>query len=160
MRYLIFTLLLSLLGCKPYNKPESNPIADDSIVADLSQSDVERKSALTYEYENDTLIQTITIRLISEKELSFTLISKNKQKDKSSLINGIARLDGTDPEIDEDEEGNAYPSQQYIFERDCWLSIKIDMELKDKIRVVEASCENHRDVSCPFNSVGILRKKE
>ncbi len=112
----------------------------------------------SFVYENDTLLQKLDIKSFSAESIEFSLTSTNKSKNKTVNIEGVAKAkSSSDPEIDEDEEGNAYPAQVYIFEKDCWLSFRIDMESKDKVRIVEADCDKFHNANCPFASVSTLR---
>lgn len=109
-------------------------------------------------YDNDTISQKVEISYLSGDRIAFKLTSCNKNQNKKSSIEGVALSRNTDPEIDEDEDGNAYPAQQYFFEKGCWLSFRIDMEQRDKLRVIERDCGDHRDKNCPFHSLTVLKK--
>lgn len=147
---LLVLILFVLLGCENPGKTEPNIVVVDK----------EPDSTVTYLFENDTLMQRAELKSISDTTVHFVLTSKNKRNGKLAVIEGLANsVADADPEIDEDEEGNAYPAQEYIFEKGCWLSIRVDMEEMDKLRVIEASCEKVHDKSCPFGSLGILRRK-
>jgi hypothetical protein len=165
MRYLIIIFLFSIVGCGNQHKMGHDNVVSDSII-EIVNSDylLENQyvdgsdSVVIYTYENDTLFQKVELKFISEKSISFVLTSKNKQRNKLSKIEGLAKSKvDLDPEIDEDEEGNAYPAEQYFFEKSCELLIRVDIEQKNKLRVIEANCENQHDSVCPFTSVGILR---
>lgn len=114
----------------------------------------------TYVFSNDTLIQKVTLEYLSDNKIRFVLLSKNNIRELSDSVKGIATSKSSeDPEIDEDEEGNAYPAQEYIFDGDYWLSIRIDMEKKDKLRIIvgENYPSKHKEY-CPLGSIGILHK--
>jgi hypothetical protein len=123
-----------------------------------SKVPIENES-LVYKLENDTILQILEIKLITNQQVNFALSSTNKPKQKTFKIEGIARSKGTaDPEIDEDEEGNAYPAISYLFENDCWLALRIDMQSKERVQINEAECEDLHDQCCPFGSMGILKR--
>lgn len=111
-----------------------------------------------YVFENDTIKQTVELSLCNEKEIVFKLISQNKQRKQVSKIEGIAKNKGGDIELDEDAEGNAYPVNEYIYEKECWLAFRIDRDTKTKMRINEADCNLH-NLYCPFASVDLLVKR-
>jgi hypothetical protein len=168
MRNLLIIFLFSFLSCGNPNNINFNNTSENysreeeinnSISSNSVQSPLEIDSVLNYVYENDTLIQKIEIQYLSKEKISFLLTSENKQNKKIFKIQGTAlSIADSDPEIDEDEEGSAYPAQQYIYENECWLSIRIDLEEFNRIRIIEGNCEKLHHKSCPFESVGILRK--
>ncbi|KAF0128603.1 MAG: hypothetical protein FD155_3161 [Bacteroidetes bacterium] len=123
------------------------------------ETNIEKNSINTvYVFENDTIKQTVELSLCNEKEIAFKLISQNKQRKQESKIEGIAKIKGGDIELDEDAEGNAYPVNEYIYEKDCWLAFRIDKDTKTKIRINEADCNLH-NLYCPFASVDLLVKQ-
>jgi len=112
-----------------------------------------------YVFENDTIKQTVELSLFNEKEIVFKLISQNKLRKQESKIEGIAKIKGGDIELDVDAEGNAYPVNEYIYEKDCcWLAFRIDKDTKTKMRIIAADCNFH-NLCCPFASVGLLVKQ-
>jgi hypothetical protein len=118
------------------------------------------KSSITavYVFENDTIKQTVELSFCNEKDIVFKLISQNKLRKQEAKIEGIAKIKGGDIEIDEDVEGNAYPVNEYIYEKDCWIAFRIDKDSKTKIRINEADC-NFRNLYCPYASVDLLVKQ-
>jgi|WetSurSiteA1Bulk_404760.scaffolds.fasta_scaffold21758_2 hypothetical protein len=123
------------------------------------ETNIEKNSINTvYIFENDTIRQTVELSLCNEKEIAFKLISQNKQRKQESKIEGIAKNKGGDIELDEDAEGNAYPVNEYIYEKECWLAFRIDRDTKTKMRINEADCDLH-NLYCPFASVDFLVKR-
>jgi hypothetical protein len=123
------------------------------------KTNIEKNSINTvYVFENDTLKQIIELSLYNEKEIAFKLISQNKQRKQEAKIEGVAKIKGGDVEIDEDAEGNAYPVNEYIYEKDCWLAFRIDKDTKTKMRINESDCNLHNQY-CPFSSVDLLIKQ-
>ena len=47
---------------------------------------------------------------------------------------------------------------EYIYSKDCWLSIRLDIDTKTKISIKDADC-NIYNLNCPYNSVDILIKQ-
>lgn len=115
---------------------------------------------LVYFFESDTLKQNVEVKTLSDSTIRFLLISENKINGKIAKIQGVAKsMTHVDPEIDDDEEGNAYPAKEFIYNDKCILHIRIDMLQKDKLIVKEGGCAMLHDSSCPFKSLGILRKR-
>jgi hypothetical protein len=131
----------------------------DSFRSEIIMTELQPKDS-TYSFENDTLLQKIEIVYISNNEIRFKILSKNAKRNLVSTIEGIAkRGENTDLEIDEDEDGISYPSVEYVYEEGCRLSIRIEMERKEKVRIIEFQCERMHSKSCPFTSIGLLKKK-
>ena len=118
------------------------------------------ESQSIYIFSNDTLTQKVTLEYLSDNKIRFVFISKNNIRELTDSVKGIAASKSSvDPEIDEDEEGNAYPTQEYILAGKYWLSIRIDMESKDKLRVIIGDNYPMKDKKfCPLNSIGILHR--
>jgi len=113
---------------------------------------------IVYIYENDTLKQTVKLTFINEEKIDFLFVSENKIKKQKESIQGIAKNNDGDIEIDEDDEGNAYPVNEYIYSGNCWLAIRINMEDESTIRIKVADCKRHNP-NCPFYSVGLLLRQ-
>lgn len=110
-------------------------------------------------FENDTLRQTVALKTITEKTVAFKLTSSNKLKNKTIHMKGTAQLKEGDLEIDEDEEGNGYPVDEYVYNQDsCFLALRLDAESKDKMTIKTGDCVK-KTPDCPLSSLGILIKK-
>ena len=159
MKNIFIILLLFLISCN--NNGCAISINSNILPVNESLSDIENKKSkvLLFLFENDTISQKLEIVTMTDSVIDFVLTSHNKLKNVTSKIEGKASSDPKlDPEIDEDEEGNAYPSQQYIYKNECLLYIRIDLQLKDKIKIAEVNCEKKRTIYTPFNSVGIIKR--
>lgn len=108
-----------------------------------------------YVFENDTLQQYLELSWLNEKTISFKLVSKNMKRKQESKIEGVAKLKNGDIEIDEDAEGNAFPVNEYIFEKNCWLAFRLDKNTQTKVSILEADCMVN-NIFCPFASIDYL----
>ncbi|MCT4602054.1 MAG: hypothetical protein N4A59_03985 [Marinifilum sp.] len=110
--------------------------------------------------ESNSLLQVLGVKFKTEDELEFTLIVFNKSKNKRSELSGVARMNEGDMEFDEDENGESYPVNEYFYKKDCWLSIRIDADNQNKLRIISADCEKYESKETPFTSDQILIKKD
>lgn len=118
-----------------------------------------KEDSLLYQYRNDTLTQTLTVKYLNENKIYFSLESINKDHSKTGNIRGYAVMPNgsQDTEEDQDENGVAYPSSEYVYhDKDCWLHIRIDADSKNKIQINKVKCISMSKYS-PFYSVGILK---
>jgi hypothetical protein len=120
-------------------------------------------SKCIYIFENDTIIQTVNVNFINENEINFNYTVENKFKKQKSIIQGIAKnrnkTSENGVEIDEDEEGNSYPVNEYIYDNNCRLYFRIDMDTQFRMQIREADCL-HSNSLCSFESSGILIKQD
>jgi hypothetical protein len=118
---------------------------------------------LNYKFINDTLCQTLTLKFSNSDSLvHFNLVSKNLKQNISNSISGIAvnNYPNQNPEIDEDKNGIAYPSSEYVHsEKDCYLAIRVSNNRKDMVQIKTGDCEKMDNHKCPFNTIGILEKQ-
>lgn len=172
MHKTVFWLLLITTGCnntstdKKINEKNSKTDTMQTYSTSLADIAIERdkldtiQSAL-YTFKNDTLSQTLEVKYISKKEIGFKLITVNKAKNKTSTLIGAAAKgkSNQDSEMDEDDEGNAYTVTEYHYTKnDCSLSIRIDIDTKNRAKIIEYRCNNLHDIYSPFTSVGVLKK--
>jgi hypothetical protein len=130
-----------------------------------SDSGGRRKSKTkTYQFRNDTLVQTIVVKWQSANRIGFQYSVKNTRRHKTIKITGIANNPHPemDPEIDEDEPSDlVYPSTRYIFEQNgCYLAIQIELNKKDRVVVTSGECPRYLNQWCPLNSQGVLKIKK
>lgn len=147
-------LIIFLIGCNSdliKNEPKTEKI--------IQEKSVRKKSSRIYCIENDTLIQQIIISDREKSNIQFEYSIRNKKNDYKVKFSGIANNKNlnSDPEIDEDENGYAYPSIQYEYQnKDCLIVIRREMLKKDKIQIYANGCEVNQRI-CPIESIGILR---
>lgn len=134
-----------------YSKPCLNGIKPNKVLVENDSS-----SYMKFKYEDSTLTQIIKIKYIDKHKIMFILKSKNESE--LSKISGVAVSKSGDYEIDEDDKGYAYPAVQYIYNKDCWLSIRIDAKTRERLQINEGNCKHQREKSTPFGSKGILHK--
>jgi hypothetical protein len=155
IRYLIIILLLlTAFSCK---KQEDNRRSNTDNTKQKQDSTYNEK---IYLYEDNEFVQRIKVKKINDKSISFVLISKNKIKKLSNTISGVAKLNEGSGENDNDEEGNAYFVNEYMYDTDnCWLAFRIDVDTKSLMRIKEADCDKLRNPDCPFASIATLKLK-
>lgn len=154
MKTMRFILYLFICVSCTSQTPQNNISPKKEVKTNIAKNSV----TTVYVYENDTIRQTVELSFCNDKEIAFKLISQNKQKKQDAKIEGIAKTKDGDVEIDEDAEGNAYPVNEYIYEKDCWLAFRMDKDTKTKMRINEANCKLHNKF-CPFASVDLLIKQ-
>ncbi len=170
MRKIFFGMFLTIIGCSNAGtdkKTESRNTSEDtmknvseSLLNAVTQDKKDTAKSIMYEYKNDTLLQTLRIKYNSTQEIQFELTSLNRIKNQTSTLTGTAKSKlNQDPETDEDDEGNAYAAIEYHYTKDgCSLSVRIDMDTKDKAKVFEYNCDKLHKSNCPFASIGVLKK--
>ena len=142
-------MFLMILSSSCLNQNKSFKVLDSNSVRTRSRAKtrVSDKTAISeklnnesfqYFFESDTLKQNVEVKTLSDSTIRFLLISENKINGKIAKIQGVAKsMTHVDPEIDDDEEGNAYPAKEFIYNDKCILHIRIDMLQKDKLIVKE-----------------------
>lgn len=170
MRKIIFGILLITASCTnaSIDRKIGKGNTDTTLISVSLKSDTtiiktkdkENVSAVFYEYKNDTLLQSLVIKHISPKEISFELTSFNKAKNKTSTLTGTAKEKlNQDLEMDEDDEGNAYATTEYHYTKgECSLSIRIDMDNKNRAKMLEYNCDKFHENGCPFESMRVLKR--
>lgn len=152
---ILYFLLFVACTSKQSNKVQSHTSSKKDIKSNIKNTPTPKY----YIFENDTLKQVLELKVYQEHEIAFKLISLNKKRKQQAKIEGIAKSKSGDIEIEEDTEGNAYPVNEYIYEKNCWLAIRIDRSTKTKIRINEAECNIH-NLYCPFSSIDLLVIKD
>jgi hypothetical protein len=110
-----------------------------------------------YAFENDTIRQRVALNYLMDTVIRFAYAVENKIRLQSSVIQGTAinKYSRNDPEIDQDEEGLAYPADEYVYSNQCWLAFRIHMETQALLQIMEADCQPNP--YCPLESAGILK---
>lgn len=119
---LIFTAIL--FGCKTETKQSTN-IVTNSEVQEIS---MDEGFTNLYEFKNSETHQLLGVNFLTDTSIQFKIIINYSDIYK---IEGVASRSSVsmDPEIDEDEEGIAYPSIEYYYEDEkLWIAIRIGME--------------------------------
>jgi hypothetical protein len=106
----------------------------------------------TFVYEDNLVKQILGVNYKGENIIEFSL--KLEKKDGSCKVNfqGEAKNknENLDPELDEDEEGIAYPSNEFVYEKEkCIIALRIAMKEKDKAIIKTVGCN---DTCCPETS--------
>ena len=108
-----------------------------------------------YRFEDDTLRQTLQVVQVSAHTIRFRLVDSLKTTGKSRQLEGTATSLAGDPEIDEDADGTAYPSVAYNYEGACFLSVRIELNTRQRVQLVSNNCGTaHPDST--FEHGGIL----
>lgn len=162
----IYTIVatLSLLISTSCHRNESKQ-SKISLINDISNNNSEKKNDIAivsesvFLFKNDTLIQTVEVKFMNDEKIDFKLSSENILRNKVEKIEGTAEnynLAVGSSETDMNDDGEIYPVNEYIYEGSCWLSFKIDVATKTKMRIYVADCI--LNPYCPFASIGILNK--
>ncbi|MBF9240000.1 hypothetical protein I2I05_21600 [Hymenobacter sp. BT683] len=108
-----------------------------------------------YRFEDDTLRQTLRVVQVSARTIRFHLVDSLKTTGKARRLEGTATALAGDPEIDEDEDGNAYPSVAYNYEGTCVLAVRIELKTRQRVQLTANNCSPaHPDGT--FEHGGIL----
>jgi hypothetical protein len=114
-------------------------------------------SVTTFFGENDVLKQNLNVTWVASGRIDFSYLITDKKSRLERKLNGIALSLNSDPEIDEDEDGDAYPAIEYRYkDGNCQFSIRIDMESKSRARTKSGGCAQ----GLSLESVAILKKKD
>lgn len=113
-----------------------------------------------YQFGNDTILQTLTIRWKSDSVFEYTLLSQDLRDMASMSAKGQAqRRSVKDEPMIKSGAGSEFPADFYLSPRgDCKLSFYVQYLHKEKVWV-EKECKRpqmHRRIS--LESVGILEK--
>lgn len=109
-----------------------------------------------FDYEDSLVHQILGVNFATEYEIEFTSQFIKKDGSCNFQMKGRAKNinKDLDPELDEDEDGLAYPSNEFIFEEGkCITSVRIAMNDGDKAYVKSQNCAN----DCYPNTSMLLR---
>jgi hypothetical protein len=98
--------------------------------------------ATTYRFEDARKRETLRVVYLGQYTLRFQLTALTKATGATATLAGLARMapEAIDPEIDSDEQGMAYPANEFRFGDECGLSIRIDAETRRLAKVFAAAC--------------------
>lgn len=151
-QYLLLFILFTA-SCSSQNKPIS------------SNTKNQATGEFEYFFSNDTLTQKAKIIFRTTNQILFSIATINKKRNIESVFSDTAfvqNIPGTDNvEAYEDElESDMYPAEEYIYNKQCYITIGIDIKTKARLFIVEAQeCKILHNINCPFGSLGTLRKK-
>jgi len=112
-----------------------------------------------YKAENDTILQVLGVKKLSDNMIDYVLFVFNKNKNISSQIEGKAKKKGGDMEFDEDESGNSIPVDEFISDNTCWMDIRISHEDGATASIISAKCHKEKEEQeLPYNSIKLLKK--
>ena len=155
MNYTVLLIIsFTLISCREIESKSTNDKSTKTSEK-MPQMPITNKGEL-YTYQNDSIKQSILITYTNENEIRFRY-SINIKKERSEInFNGIAINNFPDGvEIDEDEEGIAYPSNEYVHTTTdgAMLMIRISLEERDKV-IINAT--GYEELAVPVQSLGIL----
>jgi hypothetical protein len=167
--YLLSLCIVSLVfGCTDNKKQTSEKVSKQRETVHINTKSTGKYSSMPndtvlaktvqkFVFENDSIIQSIDIRFITEKKIQFAIRVVNKISKGTKQLSGIAirEVEG-DPETDEDADGYAYSAIEYVHKAACELNIRVAMEKRDKVQINGATCDAQADAHYPFNSLGVL----
>ena len=114
----------------------------------------------SFAFENDTLKQELKLQKQNQNVLDFDLRSEDKRGRGVSSVNGKATLKLGDSETDEDENGEMYEVNEYVFEqKNCYLAIRLHADTQHIVRVGDGECEKGKNACCPYESLHFLSRK-
>ena len=95
------------------------------------------KSEWVGEYRSDVdgVLQVLKVRLLSD-ELFFDYSIATGNYDVCYSLAGKAILKVGDLEWDDDDDGVAYPVDEYVYDSVCYMAIRLDAETRMRARVV------------------------
>lgn len=108
-----------------------------------------------YRFEDDTLRQSLRVVQVSARTIRFRLVDSLKTTGQCRRLEGTATALAGDPEIDEGADGTAYPAVAYNFQGTCFLSVRIELNTRQRAQLVSNNCHTaHADGT--FGHSGIL----
>ena len=171
MKQILLLLCLFAATCMSCNKKETkqSPSSRTRVVNSLigtkhesspkSQSHSINETSTTfykYQFSNDTVFQKISLYYLSKSKIVYNYQVYNKLRNLRDSIKGqaVANLD-QDPEINNDDNGDAYFCTEYNDVRTGEISFRIDIDTRRKVQIISDE-QWHNENYCPFNSLGIL----
>lgn len=110
-------------------------------------------------YEDGKTRHLLGVNYKSPREIEFETGFYKKDGTCTGVFKGIAvnANAGGDPEIDEDEKGDAYASDEFIYEANsCVIQIRIAQESKDKAVIFTSGCNK----ACYPEESGVLNAEK
>jgi len=146
----MFLLILLSFSCthntneKQHNSKlyDTHKVVDDNAKNEvLNEKNIEENGDFDYAYfyEDTIFNDVLQVKYLDENKIKFKLIIENKNLKCKKEIVGTASLrdSETGMELDEDEEGNAYPVNEFEYkDKECFIYIRISFDKKDKASIV------------------------
>ncbi|MFI1742969.1 hypothetical protein [Thalassobellus sediminis] len=131
---------------------ESSSESTDKILDFLSE-----KYSKVYEYKGIDSRQLIGINFIAKDSIDYYLSSETMPCDTEYYGKAINKNYGLDSEIDEDENGVSYPSNEYsIDQKDYVIYIRVS---SDSTKVTIGYTDNETDgTDCAPNTINTMKK--
>jgi hypothetical protein len=165
MRLLTYFIFLVLLGCGNQKKVSESVTASADTIPSRAEETSESKSEGGTEKErfvfiNDTISQELVVDQYENDSIRFSIQVRNLSRNLSSEIHGkaVKNKSTEGAELDENREGDTYLVDEYFFDKDCWLAIRIDADNHLTARIKEAECSRKHPTCCPFRSIGIMER--
>jgi len=110
-------------------------------------------------FSNDSLKQTLTIKVTSRNQIQFALISENIKRNKIFKLNGVASSTGEgDSESDMDEDGNGFFVDEFKYSNECALYIRLDADEFRRAKITMHNCLLKNNHPTPVESLGIMHR--
>lgn len=161
---LISTCLITI-HCSSNSGENNQNVSTNSIITTNSSLQTETKQAFSnydnsiFLFVNDTLKQTLKIKIKSENQIEFEFISENTKQNKTYKLDGIASLiEQVDAESDVDEDGNGYFVDEYSYNKDCSVLFRMDADEFNRATMKTHDCNLKLSGLTPINSIGIMRR--
>lgn len=119
----------------------------------------ENKYEKVFVYEDRQTRYLLGVNDKTATEIEFMMGYYRKDGSCADVFKGIAvnYNAGNDPEIDEDEHGDAYASEEFIYEKEgCMISIRIAKDSRDKAVIFSNGCRT----TCAHEETGVLHLQE
>lgn len=151
---ILAVILLPLLWCAGSNAEQPSAIqqqAEGENRSGINNLHIEAPSRTRrYTVHDANAQQALLVQFQGPNTIAFTLKLEGGCRRE---LRGEAVSSNLDYEIDEDESGLAYPTEEFVYKSgdDYYLSIRIAANERDKVRIKESAA-----LSCPFLN-GLMR---
>jgi len=157
--YLLFIYFV-LINCS--NISESKRLKDDTGDSNTSvkQKEYQNYNNSTFVFSNDSLRQTLDIKVKSEREVEFLYTSRNIKRNLIFSLKGVANLsEKEDLESDVDDQGNGYFVDEYVYRKDCSIVFRIDADEFRRSTITTHNCTlNNTNISAPITGIGMMKR--
>lgn len=135
MKYYTFLFLALFISCNNPKKVQN--IKKHSILENSKKEPFSKKFVL----KNDTINQILFCNAPKNHKIKFKVIYENLKTNEHFVIEGTAKARNSfDGEVDEDENGDAYFSDEYFYNDN--FKLRIDSEDGDKAKIITLDNKN------------------